>query len=105
VQSSCWSIYKMHISRSVYSNKLNLSSMSYVITCFVWWPLISSTELAPFGIRVNAVSPGALKSHFNMRFGDIFTKQEQLETVSILSYLQETYIRFSFLFKSWNLPL
>jgi len=39
-----------------------------------------SQELAPHGVRVNAVSPGALHSRFNMRFGDIFTKEEQLET-------------------------
>jgi len=49
----------------------------------------SIVELAPFGVRVNAVSPGALKSHFNMRFGDIFTKQEQLETVSRLQCFDE----------------
>lgn len=40
----------------------------------------TAQELAPLGIRVNAVSPGALKSEFNIRFGDIFTKQSQLET-------------------------
>lgn len=40
----------------------------------------TAQELAPLGIRVNCVAPGALKSEFNMRFGDIFTKQSQLET-------------------------
>jgi len=40
----------------------------------------TAQELAPHGVRVNAVSPGALKSEFNMRFGDIFTQQKQLET-------------------------
>ena len=38
-----------------------------------------SQEMAPQGVRVNAVSPGALKSRFNIRFGDIFTQESQLE--------------------------
>ena len=35
-------------------------------------------ELAPSGIRVNAVSPGAPESHFNIHFRDIFCTEEQL---------------------------
>ena len=38
----------------------------------------TSQELAPHGVRVNAVSPGALESRFNIRFGDIFQTEEQL---------------------------
>ncbi len=37
-----------------------------------------ATELSSKGVRVNAVAPGALKSRFNMRFGDILTSEEQL---------------------------
>ena len=39
-------------------------------------------ELAPDGIRVNAVAPGALISRYKMRFGDIFTTEEQLAKVN-----------------------
>ncbi len=38
-----------------------------------------ATELSSKGVRVNAVAPGALKSRFNMRFGDILTSEEQLQ--------------------------
>ena len=45
-----------------------------------------ATELSPKGVRVNAVAPGALKSRFNMRFGDILTSEEQLMKVCQLRY-------------------
>merc|ERR1712025_668621 len=38
-----------------------------------------SMELASKGVRVNAIAPAALKSRFNIRFGDIFTSEEQLQ--------------------------
>lgn len=38
-----------------------------------------SMEFAKRGVRVNAIAPAALRSRFNMRFGDIFTTEEQLE--------------------------
>ena len=36
-------------------------------------------EFAKRGVRVNAIAPAALRSRFNMRFGDVFTSEEQLE--------------------------
>ncbi len=41
-----------------------------------------SLELAKKGVRVNAIAPAALRSRFNMRFGDIFTSEDQLKGVS-----------------------
>lgn len=38
-----------------------------------------SLEFAPYNIRANCIAPAALRSRFNIRFGDIFNTEEQIE--------------------------
>jgi len=44
-------------------------------------------EFASRGVRVNAIAPAALRSRFNVRFGDIFQTEEQLKKYYMMAGL------------------